>query len=195
MSRIPLIDPASASPDVRAVYQRLEDAGLGKFLHQAQALAHHPPLLHAVAELLLAYYHSSLVEQRYLELGVLAVSARNACDYCVIHHTPQALDTGLRQEQVDAVVDGSWRTHRELFGATDLTVLEYAEQMTYDANRVSDELFARMQAAFSTEQLLELTMRIATCGFFNRFNDVLRLPVEPVAEELFRTARAERRSA
>ena len=188
MARIPLIPRHAATPDVARTYDRLQEAGLEKFLHQAQALGHHPPLLHAVAELLLAYYHDSVVEPRYLELAVLAVSARNTCEYCVIHHTPQAIDSGLSLEQVDAVTAGDWRDRDGLFDATDRLVLAYAEQVTADANRVDDELFARLRARFTDQQVLELTMRIATCGFFNRFNDALRLEVEPVAEALYRTA-------
>lgn len=194
MERLPLIKRDQASDEVRDVYDRLEGAGLAKFLHQAEALAHHPPLLEAVAQLLLAYYHHSTVERRYLELAILATSARNSCEYCVIHHTPQGVDSGLSLEQVDAVIDGSWR-QAEVFDETDRLVLAYAEQMTEDANRVGDELFAGLRERFDDQQLLELTMRIATCGFFNRFNDALRLPVEPIATELFETARANRGAA
>lgn len=189
MERLPLIPREDAPQQVRDVYDRLEGAGLAKFMHQAQALAHHPPLLEAIAQLLLAYYHHSTVERRYLELAILATSARNSCEYCVIHHTPQGVESGLTLEQVDTVIDGTWRDH-DGFDATDRLVLAYAEQMTEDANRVSDELFSALHERFDDQQLLELTMRIATCGFFNRFNDVLRLPVEPIAAELFETARA-----
>ena len=196
MERLPLISRGDASEQVRDVYDRLEEAGLAKFMHQAQALAHHPPLLEAVAQLLLAYYHHSTVERRYLELAILATSARNSCEYCVIHHTPQGVESGMTLEQVDAVIDGTWRD-TDLFDETDRVVLAYSEQMTEDANRVGDELFGALRERFDDQQLLELTMRIATCGFFNRFNDALRLPVEPIATELFETARAdaERRTA
>ena len=189
MARLPLIQHDEASDDVRDIYERLQEAGLEKFMHQAQSLAHHPALLNAVGELLLAYYHHSVVPQRYLELGVLAVSARNACEYCVIHHTPQAVDSGLDLEQVDLVIAGAWRDS-DRFDATDKAVLEYAEQVTADANRVSDELFAQLREAFDDKQVLELTMRISTCSFFNKFNDALRLEVEPVADALFKTATA-----
>jgi AhpD family alkylhydroperoxidase len=189
VERLPLIKHDHAPPAVRDVYDRLDGAGLAKFMHQAEALAHHPPLLEAVAQLLLAYYHHSTVERRYLELAILATSARNSCEYCVIHHTPQGVDTGLTLAQVDAIIDGTWR-QTDLFDETDVLVLAYAEQVTDDANRVSDELFYSLRQQFDDQQLLELTMRIATCGFFNRFNDALRLPVEPIASELFETARA-----
>lgn len=191
-NRFPLITHDEAPPEVAAVYDRLQAAGLEKFMHQAQALGHHPPLLNAVAELLFAYYHSSVVEQRYLELAVLAVSARNSCEYCVVHHTPQAVGSGLSLGHIDAVTAGDWREHDELFDSTDRLVLAYAEQVTLNANRVDDELFEALREIFDDQQVLELTMRIATCGFFNRFNDALQLDIEPIAEALYRTATGDR---
>ncbi|MCH1883489.1 carboxymuconolactone decarboxylase family protein [Agrococcus sp. ARC_14] len=187
MARLPYISYDEATDEVRAIYDEFHEAGLDKFIHQAETLAHHPPLLRAVTDLLLAYYHHSVVPKRYLELAVLTVSSRNACEYCVVHHTPQAVDSGLTIEQVDAVSDGTWR-ELGTFDEIDRTVIAYSEQVTRDANRVDDELFAQLGAQFDHKQVLELTMRITTCTFFNKFNDVLRLDVEPIAASLFETA-------
>lgn len=187
MARLPYITYDEASEDVREVYDEFAEAGLDKFMHQAESLAHHPPLLRAVADLLLAYYHHSVVPKRHLELAVLAVSARNACEYCVVHHTPQAVDSGLTLEHVNAVIEGTWSEVEE-FDAIDRAVIAYAEQVTRDANRVDDELFNSLREHFDNAQILELTMRITTCTFFNKFNDVLRLDVEPIAESLYLTA-------
>ncbi|MGO1498134.1 carboxymuconolactone decarboxylase family protein [Agrococcus casei] len=187
MARLPYISREEATDEVRGVYDESHEAGLTKFIHQAETLAHHPPLLRAVADLLLAYYHHSVVPKRQLELAVLAVSARNACEYCVVHHTPQAVDSGLTIEHVNAVIDGTWR-EVDAFDELDRAVIAYAEQVTADANRVDDALFAQLRTHFDDKQVLELTMRITTCTFFNKFNDVLRLDVEPIAASLFETA-------
>lgn len=187
MARLPYISYDEASDEVRGIYDEFTAAGLEKFMHQAESLAHHPPLLRAVADLLLAYYHHSVVPRRYLELAVLMVSARNSCEYCVIHHTPQAVGSGLTLEHVNAVIEGTWEQVDE-FDEVDRAVLAYAEQTTKDANRVSDAQFAVLREHFDEQQVLELTMRITTCTFFNKFNDVLRLDVEPIAASLFETA-------
>ncbi|WP_449278126.1 carboxymuconolactone decarboxylase family protein [Leucobacter sp. GX24907] len=187
MARLPYIEYDEASDEVRGIYDEFKAAGFDKFMHQAESLAHHPPLLRAVADLLLAYYRHSTVPKRYLELAVLAVSARNACEYCVIHHMPQAVDTGLTLEHANAVIEGTWR-EVEAFNEVDRDVIAYAEQATLDANRVDDEHFERLRGHFNDAQVLELTMRITTCTFFNKFNDVLQLDVEPVAANLYETA-------
>ena len=45
-------------------------------------------------------------------------------------------------------------------------------------------MFERLQAHFTEAQIVELTLRIALCGFFNRFNDALMIETEAEAEPL-----------
>ena len=42
-------------------------------------------------------------------------------------------------------------------------------------------MFERLSEHFSEKQIVELTWRIALCGAFNRFNDVLQLDIEQEA--------------
>ena len=39
-------------------------------------------------------------------------------------------------------------------------------------------MFEQLKEHFSEEQIVELTLRTALCGFFNRFNDVLQIELE-----------------
>src|SRR6266853_1800276 len=47
--------------------------------------------------------------------------------------------------------------------------------VTNNPQSIGDALFARLRARFSEAEIVELTLRIALCGFFNRFNDALRI--------------------
>jgi alkylhydroperoxidase family enzyme len=40
-------------------------------------------------------------------------------------------------------------------------------------------LFDRLREHFRESQIVELTFRIALCGFYNRFNDALMIETEP----------------
>jgi alkylhydroperoxidase family enzyme len=44
-------------------------------------------------------------------------------------------------------------------------------------------MFERLRLYFSEAQIVELTLRITLCGFFNRFNDALGIEEEPEAIE------------
>ena len=39
-------------------------------------------------------------------------------------------------------------------------------------------MFDRLKEHFTEEQIVELTLRTALCGFFNRFNDALQIGME-----------------
>ncbi len=41
-----------------------------------------------------------------------------------------------------------------------------------------DAIFEDLRQHFSEEQIVELTMRTALCGFFNRVNDALQIGIE-----------------
>ncbi len=74
-----------------------------------------------------------------------------------------------------------WRDHPE-FDEVDRLVVEYAIAAWQDPQRVGDALFQRLRRHFSEAQIVELTLRITLCGFFNKFNDALHIEEEPEAE-------------
>ena len=46
-----------------------------------------------------------------------------------------------------------------------------------------DVIFTDLKKHFSEEQIVELILRIALSGFFNRFNDALQISMEHGVEE------------
>jgi len=62
-------------------------------------------------------------------------------------------------------------------------VVEYAIAAWEHPGRIPDSLFDRLRRHFSEAQIVELTLRITLCGFFNKFNDALRIEEEPEAAE------------
>jgi alkylhydroperoxidase family enzyme len=50
--------------------------------------------------------------------------------------------------------------------------------VTSNAQRIPERMFDALRRHFSEAQIVELTLRIALCGFFNRFNDALQIDSE-----------------
>jgi alkylhydroperoxidase family enzyme len=73
-----------------------------------------------------------------------------------------------------------WQDHPEL-DATDRLVVQYAIAAWETPNRIPEALFRQLREVFSEAQIVELTLRITLCGFFNRFNDALQIEEEPEA--------------
>jgi AhpD family alkylhydroperoxidase len=123
-----------------------------------------------------------VVSTHPLELALVTVSLLNKCTYCVSHHAPKLAIQGVSEEGTERLLD--YKDHPEL-DAVDRLVVEYAIAVTNNWNKTRDEIFARLSEHFSEAQIVELTWRIALCGAFNRFNDILQFDIErgvPVRE-------------
>ena len=153
-------------------------AGYGPFASLVGAMAHRGPIFEHVFGMLTDLREEGVLPRRYLELGLVAVSKLNACDYCVAHHSPFLTVEGVTPEGAEAILD--YEDHPE-FDAIDKLVVEYAIKVSNDFNRVRDSMFDRLRTHFTEAQIVELTWRIALCGAFNRFNDVLQLDIEEEA--------------
>ena len=81
---------------------------------------------------------------------------------------------GLQDEEMAAMAD--WATVA-LFDDTDRLVLRYAEVLTRE-NRVSDALYAELEARFPREELLELCMTVGLAALVNRVHATFHTEVD-----------------
>ena len=177
MARVRDIAAAELPPDLARIYEEFAGS-YGPFRNQVAVFAHVPAALRHLMPLLLVLREAASLPKRYLELAIVAVSQVNACEYCVVHHKPFLAVEGVSSGGVDRLHD--WRDHPEL-DQVDLLVVEYAIAATERPNRLPDAMFARLRRHFTEPQIVELTLRITLCGFFNKFNDALRIEEEPEA--------------
>ncbi|MFX4223144.1 MAG: carboxymuconolactone decarboxylase family protein [Thalassobaculum sp.] len=173
MARVRDVEIDEVPEDVRPVYERFA-RDYGPFLNQVKIFAHRPPALKHIMGLLLDFADEAILPKRYLEIALVVVSKLNACEYCVIHHAPRLVEQGVSIEAVEHILDETVPG----FDVVDHLVRDYAVKVTNDFNRVRDQTFEDLREHFTEEQIVELTLRIALCGFFNRFNDVLQIGVE-----------------
>ena len=173
MARVKTADLAKLSADDRAFYEKT--SAYGTFGNLVGTLANRPPIMRSTVGLLLELKAENVLPQRYLELVLVTVSRLNECTYCVSHHTPNLKLNDVSDQAALNVLD--YENQAE-FDEVDKLVIEYAIEVTQRWNYVRDEIFDRLRAHFSDEQIVELTWRTALCGAFNRFNDVLQLDIE-----------------
>jgi uncharacterized peroxidase-related enzyme len=178
MARVRDVAPSELQPDLALIYERYL-ATYGPFASQASVLAHVPAALRHLPAMLMELREAKSLPKRYLEIAIVVVSKLNECHYCVAMHKPFLQVEGLSAQGVDRLLD--YREHPEL-DEVDRLVAEYAEVAWNTPNRVSDALFARLRAHFSEAQIVELTLRITLCGFFNRFSEALRIDDDVAAE-------------
>ena len=174
MARVRSIGSDELPPDLAKIYEDFAGS-YGPFRNQVAVFAHVPAALRHLMPLLMELRAAKTLPKRYLELAIVTVSKLNECHYCVAHHKPFLAVEGVSPEGADKVLD--YADHPE-FGAVDRLVVEYSIAAWTNSNRVPEKLFARLREHFSEAQIVELTLRITLCGFFNRFNDALGIEEE-----------------
>jgi uncharacterized peroxidase-related enzyme len=173
MARVRNIQSAELPPDQAAVYETFAGT-YGPFRNQVAVFAHVPAAMRHLMPMLMELREAATLPKRYLEIAIVTVSKLNECHYCVAHHKPFLTVEGISPDGIDRLPDAD---NPELTDI-DRLVIEYARIAWETPNRVRDTLFERLRQHFSEAQIVELTLRITLCGFFNRFNDALQIEEE-----------------
>jgi len=190
-TRVRLLEKREADASLGPLYDRADAVSQGSTLpgptlfgNQVRALAHNPALLKALFGVYEAFAAEPSIDRKLTELGILVVSRVNACRYCVQHHAPLAHGAGLKTAQLQAIQNDAW-SDRQLWSDEEWLGVRYAEALASVPQRVDDTLFAELKAHFSERQIIDLTMRLALCAAWNKFNDALGLDTETAFQHAF----------
>jgi uncharacterized peroxidase-related enzyme len=175
MARVRSIPSSELPADLAAIYDRFAGS-YGPFANQAAVFAHVPAALRHLMPMLMELREAATLPKRYVELAIVVVSRLNECDYCVAHHKPFLAVEGISPDGIDAVME--WQNHPELT-EVDRLVIEYTIAAWTDPHKLRERMFDGLRAHFSEAQIVELTLRLTLCGFFNKFNDAMGIEEEP----------------
>ena len=177
MARVRGIPSAELPVEQAAIYEGFVGE-YGPFRNQVAVLAHVPAAMRHLMSMLMELREAATLPKRYLEIAIVVVSKLNACHYCVAHHKPFLAVEGLSSDGIDRLLDEDNPELDEL----DRIVVAYARAAWETPDRIRDSVFEQLRQHFSEAQIVELTLRITLCGFFNRFNDALRIEQEDDAQ-------------
>jgi alkylhydroperoxidase family enzyme len=165
MSRVPPLPEGEASAAARVELDK-QLAAHGRVTNMKRTLAHSPAALRA----LMTWYDLRtevlpFLGERLTTLFAHAVSSQTDCLIC---------STFFRRILIDSGEDPD----RLRLDEREQAVVDYGRQLARDANRVENELFARLSAYFAPAQLVALTafggLMIAT----NVFNNALQVDLD-----------------
>jgi AhpD family alkylhydroperoxidase len=118
------------------------------------------------------YLAKSQVENSLLDLIYLRVSQINGCACCLDIHTKDLRAKGETEQRLfglDAWREAPYYTDRER------AALAWAESVTNLHNgHVPDEIYEQAREQFSEEELIDLTVGVATINTANRLNIAFR---------------------
>ena len=175
MPRISQLTTEQAQGEAREIMAAIEKKA-GRVTNFVRTIAHRPEVLKALLPLYSAITGRGTVDARIKEYVYMKTSMINRCDYCLASHIASSKRHGVTEEQVRALA-GDYAAS-PLFSDAEKLAVRYAEQMTRDANGLSDADFAALKLHFSEEQIVEITLVSCMANFTNRLNDALRVPLD-----------------
>ena len=173
MARVRDVEIDEVPEDIQPIYRRFAE-DYGPFINQVKVFAHRPTAVKHIMGMLLELADEAVLPKRYLEIALVVVSKLNECTYCVAHHAPRLVHLGLEVETITNILEDDCPGLDEV----DRLVRDYAVQVTTKPQYMRDAIFEELKKHFTEAQVVELTLRTALCGFFNRFNDALQIDME-----------------
>lgn len=113
------------------------------------------------------------------ELIIMRIAVLNNADYEWGAHLPEALGSGLQQEQLAQLREAEPGASAD-FSATQRAVLSYVDVMTRDI-AVPDEVFDALRPHFGETELVEITATVAAYNMVSRFAVALQVELPQVA--------------
>jgi AhpD family alkylhydroperoxidase len=121
-----------------------------------------------------SYVDATSLEPSLRELVNIRASQINACAFCLHMHMRDARKAGESQERLDLVA--AWR-ETPTFSARERAALAWTEAVTQVADtHVPDDVYDMVQAEFSEQEIVDLTMGVVTINSWNRLMVSFRVP-------------------
>jgi len=155
MARVSLIEKEQAPPEVREIFQKIEDNG-ARVLNLYKVVANSPGLLLNFIRLGNSVIGRTELPPRLREIVILRVARLTGSEYEWAQHAPVALQAGVSQRQLDNISD--WKNSAE-FNNEERAVLQYTDEVAQKV-KVADHTFNTLKNFFSEQAIVELTMTI-----------------------------------
>ena len=158
VSRLPPLADPPDDPLLRELFAETRRRG-GQVINLHLTLGHAPKVFRARRIIATTLRYEAAAPRALCELAIIRTAQILGGDYELNQHIPMALEAGLTREQLDEVAN--WEDS-DLFDDKQLAVLAYVEAMAADQGEVDDYTFAALARVFTPQEIVELTVTIAT---------------------------------
>ncbi len=115
------------------------------------------------------------------ELGIMRAGYAVGSQFVFSQHCKAARRNGVPEEKIKAIP--YWQVS-DVYDARDRAILAWADALSYDNGRVSDEIFDALHSHLSDEDILELTYHIGGYNLHAVCCRALRLEYDDVPERI-----------
>ena len=174
MSRISLVQKEQASPEVKELFQKIEDNG-ARVVNLYKVVSHSPHVVRNFIKLGNSLIGRTELSPKLRELTIMRIAKLCHSEYEWAQHTLVALEVGVSQEKLDKI--DSWG-ESDSFTEAERAVLQYVDEVAKNV-KVTDETFAALRQYLNERSIVELTLAIGWWGMLAR----LLVPLEVEIDE------------
>lgn len=181
MSRLAIIDPATATGDARPLLEAVQ-SGLGMVPNFIRVLANSPAALNAFLGIH-TIAGTGYLDPKTRERVALAVAEQNACQYCVSAHTAIGRKAGLDNQEILAN-----RMGRSADAKAE-AALQFARALVEHKGEVTNAEFGAVRAAgHSDGEIVEIITHVAMNIFTNLLGKATKVNIDFPQIELAKAA-------
>ena len=175
MARLETVDPSTLPADFKERFDVVRSSN-GYIPNSYLTLAHRPPVLKALMDLSKAVIRDEGTLDRGFRFLIAYISSSTAgCQFCQAHNISSAQRWGIQEERLNAI----WEYEDSpLFTPAEKAAFDVARAASLVPNAVTDEMFDRLKQHYTSAQIVEIVTVISMFGWFNRFNDTLRVDLD-----------------
>jgi len=173
--------PEQTSPQLEKAFDQYRRA-MGFVPNSVLIMQRRPKLVSALAQLAAAVWDpEGSVNVGFKRIISHVASRAHGCQYCMAHTVGGALRLGVDPAKMAAV----WEYQTSpLYSPSEKVALDFAIAAASVPNDVDDQLFEKMKAHWSDNDIVEITAVISLFGFMNRWNDTMATPLEQEPTEV-----------
>lgn len=175
---ISYVERKNADPTTVSFYDRAEER-FSALLNIFKVFGHQPEYGTTFTDTVLAILKDGPLDWKTKELLILKATQANSCKYCVVQHERVSSMLGISEAKIADLEAETYRTS-EHFSDSERALLDFAVQITQDANRVSKNLWARLKKHWTESQIVDAAYVIATYIGISKFGDALGVELEPM---------------
>ncbi len=172
MSIFPIHTPETAPEAARPTLDQAK-ARFGFVPNILLGLAESPAALEGYMTLM-GIFHGGSFSEIERDVALIAVSARNRCDYCVAAHSTQGAAHGLSEDDLAAI-----RARKPLSDPRLEALRRFVDAVVEKRGWVGeDEIQAFLSAGFTRPQALEILVAVAAKTLSNYANHMIGTPID-----------------
>ena len=178
MALVSYLEPEQASEEAKEIYRKGEER-FEMLLNIFKVMGHAPELMAPFADFIMEILKDGRVDWVTKELLILKSTRMNECHYCVVQHETLSARLGISEEKIADLSGDRYRTSPH-FSEAEKAILDLTVQIWEDANKVGEELSARVREHYDEGQVVEIVATITTYIMVSKFGDSLGVELEPV---------------